>query len=56
MLKLTMKASGAYEVPRIYLLEFDTRFGMFKEFIPYDFRTPLTLPGTLVLSSYHISC
>jgi hypothetical protein len=38
-------ASGASEVPQIYLLEFDTRFSMFKEFVQYDFRSPLSLPG-----------
>lgn len=40
-----MKASGAYEIPQIRLLEYDSRFSMFKEFIHYDFGSPLNLPG-----------
>lgn len=42
---LTVKASGAYEKAQVYLLEFDSRFSMFKEFVHYDFGSPLNLPG-----------
>lgn len=33
-----------HECPNIYLLEFDERFNVFKEFIHYDFQSPLKLP------------
>lgn len=39
------KASKTYENPRVSLLEFDRRFDVFKEFVYYDFQTPLNLPG-----------
>lgn len=31
--------------PQIALLEFDSRFAVFKEFVPYDYTHPLRLPG-----------
>ncbi|PVI06901.1 hypothetical protein DM02DRAFT_649247 [Periconia macrospinosa] len=31
--------------PKISLLEFDQRFAVFPEFVPYDFQTPFKLPG-----------
>jgi hypothetical protein len=34
--------------PKIYLLEFDKRFGVFPEFIQYDFRDPLKLPREII--------
>ena len=42
---ITTKASGEYEVPQVYLFEFDNRFSIFKEFVHYDFRSPLSVPG-----------
>jgi EEF1A lysine methyltransferase 1 len=42
---ITKKVSGEYDDPQIYLFEFDNRFSMFKEFVHYDFRSPLSLPG-----------
>lgn len=35
------------ERPKIYLLEFDERFGVFPEFVFYDFQQPFKLPGVL---------
>ena len=32
--------------PRLWLLEFDRRFDMFREFHFYDFHQPLALPGS----------
>ncbi|KAL5404716.1 hypothetical protein PMIN06_012481 [Paraphaeosphaeria minitans] len=41
-------ASGAYtHKPYLTLLEYDTRFNVFKEFVPYDFEAPLKLPAEL---------
>jgi len=37
------------EGPTIYLLEFDERFGVFDEFVFYDFHNPLKLPRELPL-------
>ncbi|OAQ79089.1 n6-adenine methyltransferase domain-containing protein [Purpureocillium lilacinum] len=34
------------ERPRLVLLEYDERFRVFPEFVPYDFHRPLDLPGT----------
>ena len=31
---------------KISLLEYDDRFAVFKEFVPYDFENPMRLPGT----------
>jgi len=31
--------------PRLVLLEYDTRFAVFPEFVPYDFAKPVRLPG-----------
>lgn len=45
-LELTLKVSGKYNVkPQLNLLEFDERFGVFKEFVFYDFQNPTRLPG-----------
>ena len=33
------------EIPHITLLEFDSRFAVFQEFVHYDFEQPLALPG-----------
>lgn len=38
------QVSGS-EAPRITLLEFDRRFGVFAEFVHYDYQTPTKLPG-----------
>lgn len=35
------------QIPKIYLLEFDERFGVFPEFVFYDFKNPFKLPGKL---------
>ncbi|MCJ1274162.1 hypothetical protein MMC21_001957 [Puttea exsequens] len=40
-------ASHHYEVSQVTLLEFDSRFDVFREFIHYDFQYPLRLPGGL---------
>lgn len=41
------KALPEVERPKIYLLEFDQRFGVFPEFVFYDFQQPFKLPGVL---------
>jgi len=33
--------------PRLRLLEFDRRFDMFTDYVPYDFSYPLRLPCTM---------
>ncbi|KAI9670098.1 MAG: hypothetical protein M1829_004826 [Trizodia sp. TS-e1964] len=39
-------ASGSFsESPHIHLFEYDNRFDVFKEFVPYDFQYPLRLPA-----------
>lgn len=43
-----MKATGVHEDPQVYLLEYDIRFSMFKEFVHYDFGSPLNLPGKAI--------
>jgi hypothetical protein len=35
---------GAAAKPKIWLLEFDKRFSVFPEFVPYDFKQPWKLP------------
>ncbi|MCJ1256360.1 hypothetical protein MMC24_004181 [Lignoscripta atroalba] len=43
---LWRQASQAHPTTsRVCLLEFDGRFGVFKEFVHYDFQSPLKLPG-----------
>lgn len=43
-----MQASGDYKCrPQITLLEFDERFGVFKEFVSYDFEHPTRLPAEM---------
>ncbi|KAI9852530.1 MAG: hypothetical protein M1838_000397 [Thelocarpon superellum] len=44
------------ERPRIHLLEFDQRFEVFKEYVPYDFHHPLRLPLELKGSFDRIIC
>ncbi|KAL1643727.1 Protein-lysine N-methyltransferase efm5 [Diplodia intermedia] len=40
--------SGEYKIrPEVTLLEFDERFGVFKEWVPYDFMFPTRLPPNL---------
>ncbi|KAF4537601.1 N-6 adenine-specific DNA methyltransferase 2 [Lasiodiplodia theobromae] len=40
--------SGEYKArPEVKLLEFDERFGVFKEYVPYDFVYPTRLPPDL---------
>jgi len=36
--------------PKVYLLEFDERFGVFPEFVFYDFKNPFKLPRKTFLS------
>ncbi|CAI6338790.1 unnamed protein product [Periconia digitata] len=45
-------ASGEYKCkPQLTLLEYDQRFSVFKkEFVPYDFQSPLKLPSELKAS------
>ena len=42
------------EIPKIYLLEFDERFGVFPEFVFYDFKNPFKLPGELKGAIDHV--
>lgn len=43
-----MQASGEYTCrPQVKLLEIDDRFGVFKEFVHYDFEKALQLPPEL---------
>ncbi|KAF1977264.1 N-6 adenine-specific DNA methyltransferas-like protein 2 [Bimuria novae-zelandiae CBS 107.79] len=49
--------SGEYTArPKMTLLEYDTRFNVFKEFEPYDFEQPLKLPVDLKGSFDRIIC
>jgi hypothetical protein len=42
------QSSGEYtHRPQITLLEFDERFGVFKEFVRYNFEEPTKLPTEL---------
>ena len=44
----TGKNSGEYKArPHITLLEYDDRFGVFKEFVKYDFQHAIKLPAEL---------
>ena len=46
------QTAGEYSQPRrICLFEFDERFAVMKEFIHYDFHSPLKLPCTLPFHS-----
>ncbi|KAI4213508.1 MAG: hypothetical protein LQ351_004009 [Letrouitia transgressa] len=38
-------AKGSSNPPQICLLEFDQRFGVFEEFVHYDFQSPTKLPS-----------
>ncbi|KAF2144534.1 uncharacterized protein K452DRAFT_223148, partial [Aplosporella prunicola CBS 121167] len=41
-------ASSEYQIrPEVKLLEYDERFGVFSEFVPYDLKYPTRLPPTL---------
>jgi tRNA1(Val) A37 N6-methylase TrmN6 len=42
--------------PQIKLLEFDERFAVFKEFVPYDFEKAIKLPPELKGSFDAIIC
>lgn len=42
---MVQAAEPNYQNIQINLFEFDTRFKVFPEFIPYDFNHPLRLPG-----------
>lgn len=39
-------APAGFPNPKLYLLEYDSRFSVFPEFVFYDFRKPLILPGS----------
>lgn len=39
-------APTGFPNPKLYLLEYDSRFSVFPEFVFYDFRKPLILPGS----------
>ncbi|KAF1956862.1 hypothetical protein CC80DRAFT_412383 [Byssothecium circinans] len=50
-------ASGEYKCrPQVKLLEFDDRFAVFKEFVQYDFQSPIKLPVELKASFDRIIC
>ncbi|OAK95032.1 hypothetical protein IQ06DRAFT_285034 [Phaeosphaeriaceae sp. SRC1lsM3a] len=50
-------ASGEYTCrPDIKLLEFDERFAVFKEFVPYDFEKAIQLPHEMKASFDRIIC
>ncbi|KAF2433728.1 hypothetical protein EJ08DRAFT_668702 [Tothia fuscella] len=50
-------ASGECKVkPQLTLLEYDERFGVFQEFVKYDFETPIRLPAELKGSFDAIIC
>lgn len=52
-----LQASGEYSIrPKINLLEFDERFGVFKEFVHYDFEHPTRLPSELKGTFDRIIC
>lgn len=42
--------------PQVTLLEFDQRFSVFKEYVPYDFHSPTKLPHDLKGSYDRILC
>ncbi|KAL8821341.1 MAG: hypothetical protein Q9223_000606 [Gallowayella weberi] len=44
-LLLTGREESASETPQVTLLEFDQRFGVFEEFVHYDFQSPFKLAG-----------
>jgi 16S rRNA G966 N2-methylase RsmD len=46
-LKNLLAGQDASSRPQITLLEFDERFGVFKEFVKYDFEQPIKLPSEL---------
>ena len=46
-LKNLLASKPESERPSITLLEFDERFGVFKEFIKYDYKEPTRLPAEL---------
>jgi hypothetical protein len=41
---------GSYSRPQIKLLEIDERFGVFKEFVHYDFEKAIQLPPEMKAS------
>ncbi|KAF2835900.1 N-6 adenine-specific DNA methyltransferas-like protein 2 [Patellaria atrata CBS 101060] len=48
---------GEYDIkPRLALLEYDERFSVFKEFVPYDFEQPIRLPRELKGNFDRIIC
>ncbi|TAQ84592.1 hypothetical protein B7494_g7069 [Chlorociboria aeruginascens] len=49
-------AASESQKPKIYLLEFDSRFNIFSEFVFYDFKTPLKLPLNMKNSADRIIC
>ncbi|KAK3207166.1 hypothetical protein GRF29_103g56464 [Pseudopithomyces chartarum] len=49
-------ATGEYGSPKVTLLEYDSRFGVFKEFVPYDFEAPMKLPAELKGAFDRIIC
>ncbi|KAL8697499.1 MAG: hypothetical protein Q9224_002281 [Gallowayella concinna] len=44
-LELTGNEGSVSDTPQVTLLEFDQRFSVFKEFVHYDFQSPIKLPG-----------
>jgi hypothetical protein len=56
-LQLIGKASGEHKCrPEIKLLEIDERFGVFKEFVRYDFEKAIQLPAEMKGAFDRIIC
>ncbi|KAL8928535.1 MAG: hypothetical protein Q9208_001769 [Pyrenodesmia sp. 3 TL-2023] len=39
--------ASQHKTPKVTLLEFDQRFSVFREFVRYDFQSPIKLPGEM---------
>ncbi|KAL8679754.1 MAG: hypothetical protein Q9186_003970 [Xanthomendoza sp. 1 TL-2023] len=55
-LELTGNEGSVSDTPQVTLLEFDQRFSVFKEFVHYDFQSPIKLPGDLKGAYDRILC
>ncbi|KAK0750454.1 putative N6-adenine methyltransferase-domain-containing protein, partial [Schizothecium vesticola] len=47
-------APAGFPHPKLYLLEYDSRFSVFSEFVFYDYRKPLILPASLKQTITHL--
>jgi hypothetical protein len=53
----TLDAAASWQgTPKLVLLEHDDRFGVFSEFVSYDFQQPLKLPSRLKGSMDRVIC